>query len=59
MLAAALFVAGLVLLVVAIGGLAGPWWGALAAGAFLVVLGVLTAADDRQRRPAPRSGERS
>lgn len=42
MLAAALFVVGLAAVALAVGALAGPWWGVLAAGVFLVVLGVLT-----------------
>lgn len=61
MLAAVLFVAGLVLLVVAVAALAGPWWGVLAAGLILTALGVLTAVDERRRRvqTAARDGERS
>ena len=42
MLAAALFVAGLVAIVVAIAMLAGLWWGVLAGGVLLVALAVLT-----------------
>lgn len=35
------FVAGLLLIAVAVGFLAGPWWGVLAAGVELLALGVL------------------
>lgn len=42
MLAAVLFVAGLVAITVAVGALAGAWWGVLAAGLLLVALAVLT-----------------
>lgn len=48
MLAPALFVVGLVLIALAVGALAGPWWGVLLVGAALIALAVLTqrATDD-------------
>lgn len=46
-MAAVLFVLGLAAVVVAVGGLAGPWWALLAAGVVLVALAVLT-----ERAPA-------
>ncbi|MCR6647786.1 MAG: hypothetical protein NVV70_06460 [Cellulomonas sp.] len=47
MLAPALFVVGLALVALAVGALAGPWWGVLLVGVVLVALAVLTqAADD-------------
>jgi membrane protein implicated in regulation of membrane protease activity len=47
-LAPALFVVGLVLIALAVGAMAGPWWGVLLVGVALVALAVLTqrAADD-------------
>lgn len=42
MLAPALFVLGLVLVALAVGALAGPWWGVLLVGVALVGLAVLT-----------------
>jgi membrane protein implicated in regulation of membrane protease activity len=41
-LAPVLFVLGLALVAVAVGALAGPWWGVLVAGVVLVALAVLT-----------------
>ena len=42
MLASALFIVGLALIALAVGALAGPWWGVLLVGLVLVVLAVLT-----------------
>lgn len=47
MLATALFVAGLVLVALAVGALAGLWWGVLLVGVVLVGLAVLTQMADR------------
>lgn len=52
MLAAALFVLGLVAIAVAVGALAGLWWGVLVAGVLLVVLAVLTELGSRQAAAA-------
>lgn len=49
-MAEGLFVAGLVLVALAVGGIAGPWWGVLVAGLVLAALGVLT------RAAAPAAG---
>lgn len=46
-MAVAMFLAGLLLIALAVGALAGIWWGLLAAGLILVVLGVLTQAGAR------------
>jgi len=46
-LATALFVAGLVLVALAVGALAGLWWGVLLVGVVLVGLAVLTQMADR------------
>jgi hypothetical protein len=51
------FAAGLVLIAVAVGVLAGPWWGVLALGVELLALGVLeqrgAAAAAATTEPAP------
>ena len=56
-LAPALFVAGLVLVAVAIGALAGLWWGVLVGGIVLVGVAVLTQlatpAAPAETEPAP------
>ena len=44
------FVAGLLLIALAVGFLAGPWWGVLAAGVELLALGVLEQAGAESRR---------
>lgn len=46
MLGPTLFVSGLALVALAVGFLAGLWWGVLVAGVVLVGLGVLTVTDD-------------
>lgn len=51
------FVAGLLLVALAVGFLAGAWWGVLAAGVELVALGVLEQAAAAQRPRPPREGE--
>lgn len=48
MLAPALFLIGLTLVGVAVGFIAGLWWGVLVAGVVLAALGVLTAVQDRR-----------
>jgi hypothetical protein len=50
-LANTLFVLGLVAIAVAVGALAGLWWGVLAAGVLLVLLAVLTEIGGRQPQP--------
>lgn len=55
MLAAALFLSGLVLVSVAVAALAGAWWGVLVAGVVLAALGVLTEAGTRRSRPTATS----
>lgn len=52
-LAPALFILGLLAIAVAVGALAGLWWGVLAAGVLLVLLGVLTEAGARQATAEP------
>lgn len=52
MLAAALFILGLVAIAVAVGALAGLWWGVLVGGVLLVLLAVLTEAGGRQTAAA-------
>lgn len=49
-MAQGLFIVGLVLVALAVGGIAGPWWGVLVAGLVLAALGVLT------RAAAPAAG---
>lgn len=44
---------GLALIAVAVGALAGPWWGALVAGVLLVVYANLRADDDETPPGAP------
>lgn len=56
MLAAFLFVAGIVLVAVATAALAGIWWGVLVAGIALIVLGVLTEMGTLPMSPAPTAG---
>lgn len=56
MLAVVYLLTGAALCVVAIGALAGGWWGALAAGGILVALGVLEA---RGAQPQPQKGDES
>lgn len=55
MLAAALFVAGLAAVALAVGSLAGLWWGVLVGGVFLVGLGVLTEVGTSR---SPAAGDR-
>jgi hypothetical protein len=43
------FVAGLLMIALAAGFLAGPWWGVLVAGVELIALGVLEQAGSEQR----------
>lgn len=57
-MATVLFVLGLVVVTVAVGALAGVWWGVLLAGVLLATLGVLTEAGPRSaRRQAGAAGE--
>lgn len=47
MLAPVLLLAGLVLVALAVGALAGPWWGVLALGVALVAVAALLARGER------------
>ena len=53
-MATLLFLAGLALVAVATGELAGLWWGVLVAGVALVVLGVLTELDTVSKPTQPK-----